>query len=81
MALDRDLSTARDGDGETVSKPLSSSSASFVVPLALLVAAALLGWILYGSLSPTVDNTGTTTPVTQPDLPQSTAKPVAPTTP
>jgi hypothetical protein len=49
--------------------PWSSTSTQFLAPLLLLVAAALMGWLFFGSLSPTVDNTGTTTPVAQPDLP------------
>jgi hypothetical protein len=79
MSLDRDLHVPHQEDRELLSQPVMASSVSFVVPLALLIAAAMLGWILYGSLSPTVDNTGSTTPVMQTDLPQS--KPVTPTTP
>jgi hypothetical protein len=79
MSLDRDLHVPHGEDRELLNQPVTSSSVSFVVPLALLIAAAMLGWIFYGSLSPTVDNTGSTTPVTQTDLPQS--KPAAPTTP
>ena len=79
MSLDRDLHVPQREDRELMNSSLASSSASFVVPLALLIAAAMLGWVFYGSLSPTVDNTGTTTPVTQTDLPQ--AKPATPTSP
>lgn len=68
MAFNREFDE-RETDVPTV--PLTASSTSFIVPLALLLAAAVMGWIFYGSLSPTVDNTGTTTSVTQTDLPQS----------
>jgi hypothetical protein len=54
--------------------PWTASAAAFVVPLALVLAAAVIGWILYGNLSPTVDNTGTTTHVVPSDLPQATPK-------
>lgn len=52
-----------------------SSSAPLVVPFVLVIVTALMGWLLYGRVSPTVDNTGTTTPVAQPDLPQTTNGP------
>jgi hypothetical protein len=77
MALER--KDFRD-EGHEVGSAAWTSSASFVVPMTLLIAAALMGWILYGSLSPTVDNTGTTTPVTQTDLPQAKPLPTAPQT-
>lgn len=77
MALDRDLHNRNPDDPTILNSPSARSSASFIVPLVLVVAAALMGWILYGSLSPTVDNTGTTVPVTQTDLPQATPKPSA----
>jgi hypothetical protein len=79
MSLDRDLHIAQHEDRELLNQPVTSSSVSFVVPLALLIAAAMLGWIFYGSLSPTIDNTGSTTPVMQTDLPQS--RPATPNTP
>ncbi|MBS0233832.1 MAG: hypothetical protein JSR99_10130 [Proteobacteria bacterium] len=52
-----------------------SLSSSFLVPLVLVIAGALGGWLLYGRISPTVDNTGTTRPVVQPDLPPSGSEP------
>lgn len=74
MAFDREESLrARQRRRET-NVPWTSSGASFVIPVALLIAAVLIGWVMYGSLSPTVDNTGTTTPVTPTDLPQTTPK-------
>lgn len=51
-----------------------SSSASFVVPLSLIIAAVLLGWILYESLGPGVNNMRTAAPITQPAPAQSTPK-------
>lgn len=78
MSVNRGLHVSRREDRRMPNGPMASKSASFVIPLALLIA-GILGWILYGSLSPTVDNTGSTTPVRQTDLPQS--KPTPPTTP
>ena len=78
MALDRDLHDRNLEDRSILGSPSATTSASFIVPLALVVASALMGWILYGSLSPTVDNTGTTVPVTQTDLPQAAPKPPTP---
>ncbi len=67
MSFDRN-SDLRDREGLLSRTP--SNSAPFVIPLALLIVSALLGWLFFGHLSPTVDNTGTTTLITQPDLPQ-----------
>ncbi len=52
-----------------------SFSGTFVMPLVLVIAGALGGWLLYGRISPTVDNKGATRPVAQPDLPQSASEP------
>jgi hypothetical protein len=65
MAFRRHLQSHVRGAGGRASVPLRSNTA-FVVPVVLLVAAALTGWILVGSLSPTVDDRGATTPTAQP---------------